>query len=250
MARGACRGVGRWYLPTLRRGRLQRGAGGLTPGGTDPSGDGGSYPPRGAAPRGGMPAGGLHFSCEKWRKEHQRGEFLPSGLPTLVWDILRGIPLFSCLACGPASTVGRGPPPSWAGWEAWVGGRRDRARKIQTKNSPKRKSPNQGPYMGLEKDLRPPCCVSIPKEGASEQRAALIPGCRAEPCDSFPLLSYKESRAPAGQAGPPGRCAPRWVRAPTACRARTNGGEAPGPTWQGCPCAPSQRYSVPISPPP
>ena len=28
--------------------------------------------PRGAAPRG-VPAGGLHFSCEKWRKEHQGG---------------------------------------------------------------------------------------------------------------------------------------------------------------------------------
>ena len=55
--------------------------------------------------------------------------------------------------------------------------------------------------MGHEKDLRPSCCVSIPKDGASEQRAALKSGCRAEPCDSFPLLSYKESRAPAGQAG-------------------------------------------------
>ena len=30
--------------------------------------------------------------------------------------------------------------------------------------------------MGPEKDLRPFCCASIPKDGASEQRAALKPG--------------------------------------------------------------------------
>ena len=48
----------------------------------------------------------------------------------------------------------------------------------------------------------------LPKRWSEPQRAVLKTGCRAEPCDSFPLLSYKESRAPAGQAGPRG-AAPR-----------------------------------------
>ena len=69
----------------------------------------------GAQRPGGVPAGGLHFSCEKWRKEHQRGEFLPSGLPTLVWDILRGIPLFLWPGLRPCVHRGKGPAPRLGG---------------------------------------------------------------------------------------------------------------------------------------
>ena len=56
-------------------------------------------------------------------------------------------------------------------------------------------------YIGCDKTLDHFAASPNPKDGASEQRAALKTGCRADPCDSFPLLSYKESRAPAGQAG-------------------------------------------------
>ena len=48
----------------------------------------GAFTHLGAQRPGGVPAGGLHFSCEKWRKEHQRGEFLPSGLPALEGNTL------------------------------------------------------------------------------------------------------------------------------------------------------------------
>ncbi len=51
-------------------GSTLRGGAGAAPGRGYPTGGGGSYPLRGAAPRG-CPAMGLHFSCEKWRKEHQ-----------------------------------------------------------------------------------------------------------------------------------------------------------------------------------
>ena len=80
-----------------------------------PYGWSGLLPTSGRSAPGGMPAGGLHFSCEKWRKEHQRGEFLPSGLPTLVWDILRGIPLFLFPGLRPCIPRGKGPAPQLGG---------------------------------------------------------------------------------------------------------------------------------------
>ena len=89
-----------------------------------------------------------------------------------------------------------------------------------------KKVPKSGPVHGQHQNPLSFCCVSIPKDGASEQRAVLKNGCRAEPCDSFPLLSYKESRAPAGQAGPRG-AAPRGRSRGRAYRVRTNGGRPP-----------------------
>ena len=50
------------------------------------------------------------------------------------------------------------------------------------------------------------------------------------------------------QAPPPGRCAPRWVKAPTARRVRTAGGLAPRPHAAGLPCAKADGTTCP--PPP
>ena len=61
--------------------------------------------------------------------------------------------------------------------------------------------------MGSIKTHRPPCCVSIPKEGASEQRAALKNGVQGQsPWCSFLHFSHEKWRPPAGT--PRGRCAP------------------------------------------
>ena len=83
---------GRRTVPSIGRLNPATLGRGPAPVGTDPTGSRGYYPPRGAAP-GGMPAGGLHFSCEKWRKEHQRGEVLPLDSP--LWSgISFGVSLF------------------------------------------------------------------------------------------------------------------------------------------------------------
>ena len=73
--------------------------------------------------------------------------------------------------------------------------------KIQSEKAQKRKSPNQGPYMGHDK-THDRFAVSLSQKMERAPASGFeTSGCRAEPCDSFPLLSYKESRAPAGQAG-------------------------------------------------
>ena len=51
--------------------------------------------PRGAAPRRAPTRRGPPFLPRNGGKEGQRGEFLPSGLPALVWRTLRGSSLFS-----------------------------------------------------------------------------------------------------------------------------------------------------------
>ena len=63
---------------------------------------------------------------------------------------------------------------------------------------------------------------------------------------SFLHFSQEKWRPPAGT--PPGRCAPRWVRAPTARRVRTAGGLAPRPHAAGLPCAKADGTNCP--PPP
>ena len=63
---------------------------------------------------------------------------------------------------------------------------------------------------------------------------------------SFLHFSQEKWRPPAGT--PPGRCAPRWVKAPTARRVRTAGGLAPRPHAAGLPCAKADGTTCP--PPP
>ena len=63
------------------------------------------------------------------------------------------------------------------------------------------------------------------REGGSREEETPPPWC------SFLHFSQEKWRPPAGI--PPGRCAPRPVKAPTTRRVRSNGGRAPGPTLQG-----------------
>ena len=70
--------------------------------------------------------------------------------------------------------------------------------KSSLKKSQKRKSPNQGTYMGCNQTHCRPAASLSPKQSERAASGLKKSGCRAEPCDSFPLLSYKESRAPAG----------------------------------------------------
>lgn len=63
---------------------------------------------------------------------------------------------------------------------------------------------------------------------------------------SFLHFSQEKWRPPAGT--PPGRCAPRWVKAPTARRVRTTGGLAPRPHAAGLPCAKADGTTCPPSP--
>ena len=176
----------------------------------------------GAQRPGGVPAGGLHFSCEKWRKEHQRGEFLPSGLPTLVWDILRGIPLFCGLACALHPTLASAAPRlgglGGVGWgtasieaegnfRLYKGGTTP---KIQRKIFFQKKVPKSGPVHGARKRPSIALLRLYPQRWSEPQRAVLFQGVQGgTPCDSFPLLSYKESRAPRRVGGPPRGAAPR-----------------------------------------
>jgi hypothetical protein len=80
-----------------------------------------------------------------------------------------------------------------------------------------------------KKKKSPPSPVSKTREGGSREEETPPPWC------SFLHFSQEKWRPPAGT--PPGRCAPRWVRAPTARRVRTTGGLAPRPHAAGLPCA-------------
>ena len=122
-----------------------------------------------------------------------------------------------------------GPPPGWAGWEAWVSGRRDRVGKNPAKTIFPKESFQIRVRTWVSKKTTTAWLRLYPKRGSERAASGLkLSGCRAEPCDSFPLLSYKESRAPAGQA-PPRGAAPRGRFRGTACRARTTGGRPPAP---------------------
>ncbi len=139
-----------------------------------------------SAPGGCLPAASI--SPVRNGGKNTRGErFSPRDSP--LWSgISFGVALFFCgLACGPVSTVGSGPPPGWAGWEAWVGGRRDRAGKNPAKKySPKRKFPNQGPYLGHEKTTTARLRHD-PKRGSEPQRAVLfLGGAGGNPLRFFP----------------------------------------------------------------
>ena len=193
----------------------------------------GLLPPRAQRP-GGMPAGGLHFSCEKWRKEHQEGEFLPSGRPTLVWDILRGIPLFFVSCLRPCIQRGKGPPPP-----AGRAGRRVVVnRSIEAegdfslyKGGTTQKNPFEKYFPKESFQIRARAWAAIkpttaplrlpPQNRASEQRAVLKTGCMGRAVRGTVRFSPGEAtlagRSPAilspcfliKKAGPPpGRRAP------------------------------------------
>ena len=127
----------------------------------------------GAQRPGGMPAGGLHFSCEKWRKEHQGGGVSSSlDPPSQVWDILRGIPLFLYPGLRPCVRPEKGPAP-WLGGLGGVGwwtegqGRE----KSSQESFLERQFPNQGPYMGsIKPHDRFAASLSQKMERASSER--------------------------------------------------------------------------------
>ena len=98
--------------------------------------------------------------------------------------------------------------------------------KIQSEKSSKKKVSKSGNVHGLQSNPLPSRCAAIPKDGASEQRAALKTGVQGQsPWCSFLHFSHEKWRPPAGI--PPGRCAPRWVKAPTTRRVHNNGGRPP-----------------------
>ena len=167
--------------------------------------------PRGAAPRGGcLPAASI--SRVRNGGKNTRGErFSPLDSP--LWSgISFGVSLFFCgLACGPTSPVGRGPPPSWAGWEAWVGGRREKtgknpAKNILPKESPQIRARRWGPKKTTTARLR-----LYPKRGSEPQRAVLYyPGPGRSPGTLCVRAFSRESPDPRpGQGrGPRGRVHP------------------------------------------
>ncbi len=86
-----------------------------------------------------------------------------------------------------------------------------------------------------------------PQNRASEQRAALKPGVQGRsPWCSFLHFSQEKWRPPAGT--PPGRCAPRPVRAPTACRVHTTGGSGLRPRLAGFQFLPVYNIRYPLTP--
>ena len=85
--------------------------------------------------------------------------------------------------------------------------------KIQQKKISQKKVPKSGPVHGQHPNALSSRCVSIPKDGASEQRAVLKTGVQGQsPWCSFLHFSHEKWRPPAGI--PPGRCAPRPAKGP------------------------------------
>ena len=78
----------------------------------------------------------------------------------------------------------------------------------------KRKSPNQGTYIGTVIAQPPPRCAPLRQNQRASSERAIKQGVQgACPRPSFPHFSG-EMGTPAGQAGPPGRCAPRHRKSP------------------------------------
>ena len=94
------------------------------------------------------------------------------------------------------------------------------------------RAPSHGRYRAAGQDTKKagyPEGYPKPEKVGPGRRKLLLPG----------VLSSISHMRNGGrrQAPPPGRCAPRWVRAPTTCRVPTTGGPAPGPTRQAPPAA-------------
>ena len=162
------------------------GAWGPAPGGTDPTGRASEAASGRSAPGGCLPAASI--SHVRNGGKNTRGESF-SPLDSPLWSgISFGVSLFFCgLACGPTSPVGRGPPPSWAGWEAWVGGRREKtgknpAKNILPKESPQIRARRWGPKKTTTARLR-----HDPKRG-SERAASgfILGGAGGNPLRFFP----------------------------------------------------------------
>ena len=213
--------------------------------------------PRGAAPRG-VPAGGLHFSCEKWRKEHQRGEFLPSGLPTLVWDILQGIPLFLYPGLRPCIRRRERPAPQLGGlgkvgwgtasieaeknFSLYKGGA---TQKSSQKIFSQKKVSKSGYVHGSRKR---PSSVLLRLPTQKRERApasGLIPGgAGRSPAILSPCFLIKKAGPPPGRRAPqwvpltpPDSPAPRCRRSRSGPRPRPSGiwaGQSPSPPRRGC----------------
>ena len=116
-----------------------------------------------------------------------------------------------------------GPPPGWAGWEAWVSGRRDRVGKNPAKTIFPKESFQIRVRTWCRKKQRPLGCGSIPKEGASEQRAVLnYPGAGQSPAILSPCFLIKKA------GPPPGRHPPGALRPEAASEARPVGHVPPG----------------------
>ena len=175
------------------------GPGARASGSTYPTGGRGSYPPQGAAPRG-VPAGGLHFSCEKWRKEHQGGGVSSSlDPPSLVWDILRDIPLFlwTGLRPWPSPWEGARPPAGRAGRRRLMDEGRGLG-KIQPKHIlPKESFQIRARTWASKKALY---CSAAPLSQKIERAPAsgfISRGCRGNPLRLFASgLSLRESLDP------------------------------------------------------
>ena len=134
--------VGRWFRWDHRRSRPAtwvpaRSRAGERCGTAYPSGGRGFDLPRGAAPRRAPTRRGPPFLPRNGGKEGQRGEFLPSGLPALVWRTLRGSSLFSAWPAALYLTpVTARPPAGRAGRGGFADGKG--LTRIEFKNSTKK----------------------------------------------------------------------------------------------------------------
>ena len=100
--------------------------------------------------------------------------------------------------------------------------------KIQPQKISQKKVSQSGNVHGLQSNPLPSRCAAIPKDGASEQRAALKPGVQGQsPWCSFLHFSHEKWRPPAGI--PPGALRPEAASEARPRRVRTTGGGPPAP---------------------
>ena len=185
-------------------GALPRGAGGWPASAGGPVGTvAGSNLRRGPPPLSG--AGIQAFSMRKpGRKESQGGTPCTPEHKTARWGSLH---LLGCVPSGAVSFWLMFTRPDLEthfrricfGWILLCG-------KIQSEKISKKKVSKSGHVHGLQSNPLPSRCAAIPKDGASEQRAALKYGSRAEPWCSFLHFSHEKWRPPAGT--PPGALRP------------------------------------------
>ena len=134
-------------------------------------------------------SGGARLSLEESRrKEHQGGErFSP---PWTHLSLVGGQgEVFSMFRDWPAAHkptfVTARPPAGRVGRRGLVDGGKGLGKSSQ-KHSPKRKSPNQGMYIGCDKTLDHFAASPNPKDGASPSERFYPRGCRGNPLRFFP----------------------------------------------------------------